>query len=138
MNIATIFDAVTAGDPGRLALIIGERAVGYGEVAAAVERCAAGLAANGVTSGTRGAVVDGGSLLSIASVFGAARIGAAAALMNPALTTPELRSLMQNAGCADVAVAGEGYAQRLRAAGAGRALTAADLLRDNVIPAAKT
>jgi acyl-CoA synthetase (AMP-forming)/AMP-acid ligase II len=138
MNIATIFDAVTAGDPGRLALIIGERAIGYGELAAAVERCAAGLAANGVTSGTRVAVVDGGSLLSIASVFGAARIGAAAALMNPALTTPELRSLMQNAGCADVAVAGEGYAQRLRAAGAGRVLTAADLLRDNVIPAAKT
>jgi acyl-CoA synthetase (AMP-forming)/AMP-acid ligase II len=138
MNIGTIIDAAAAADPDRVALIIGTRAVGYGQLAAAVERCAAGLAANGVTAGTRIAVVDGGSLLSIASVLGAARIGAAAALMNPALTPPELRSLIHNAGCADVGVAGEAYADRLRAAGASKALTAADLLSDNPIPAAKT
>jgi acyl-CoA synthetase (AMP-forming)/AMP-acid ligase II len=138
MNIGTIIDAAATGDPGRVALIIDEHAIGYGRLAAAVERCAAGLAAKGVAPGTRVAVVDGGSLLSIASVLGAARIGAAAALMNPALTTTELRGLIQNAGCADVAVAGEAYADRLRAAGAGRALTAADLLSNSQIPAAKT
>jgi acyl-CoA synthetase (AMP-forming)/AMP-acid ligase II len=138
MNIGMIIDAAATGDPDRVALIIGKRVIGYGQLAAAVERCAAGLAANGVAPGTRVAVVDGGSLLSIASVLGAARIGAAAALMNPALTTSELRGLMQNAGCADVGVAGEAHADRLREAGASKTLTAADLLSDSPIPAAKT
>jgi acyl-CoA synthetase (AMP-forming)/AMP-acid ligase II len=138
MNIGMIIDAAATGDPDRVALIIGKRVIGYGQLAAAVERCAAGLAANGVAPGTRVAVVDGGSLLSIASVLGAARIGAAAALMNPALTTSELRGLMQNAGCADVGVAGEAHADRLREAGASKTLTAAHLLSDSPIPAAKT
>ncbi len=138
MNIGMISDAAATGDPDRVALIIGKRLIGYGQLAAAVERCAAGLAANGVAPGTRVAVVDGGSLLSIASVLGAARIGAAAALMNPALTTSELRGLMQNAGCADVGVAGEAHADRLREAGASKTFTAADLLSDSPIPAAKT
>jgi acyl-CoA synthetase (AMP-forming)/AMP-acid ligase II len=138
MNIGTITDAAAIGDPDRVALIIGKDTIGYGQLAAAVERCAAGLAAHGVAPGTRVAVVDGGSLLSIASVLGAARIGAAAALMNPALTTSELRDLMQSAGCADVGVAGEAHADRLREAGASKTLTAADLLSDSPIPAAKT
>jgi len=126
MNIGMISDAAATGDPDRVALIIGKRLIGYGQLAATVERCAAGLAANGVAPGTRVAVVDGGSLLSIASVLGAARIGAAAALMNPALTTSELRDLMQSAGCADVGVAGEAHADRLREAGASKTLTAAE------------
>ena len=138
MNIGTITDAAAIGDHDRVALIIGEDTIGYGQLAATVERCAAGLAANGMASGSRVAVVDGGSLLSIASVLAAARIGAAAALMNPALTTSELRALMRNAGCADVAVAGDTHATRLHEAGASRVLTAADLLRDGPIPAAKT
>jgi acyl-CoA synthetase (AMP-forming)/AMP-acid ligase II len=128
MNIGTIIDTVATGDPDRVALIIGNRTIGYGPLATAVERCAAGLAANGVVAGSRVAVVDGGSLLSIASVLGAARIGAAAALMNPALTSAELRDLLRNAGCVGVGVAGEPYAGRLRAAGATKALTPADLL----------
>jgi acyl-CoA synthetase (AMP-forming)/AMP-acid ligase II len=128
MNIGTIIDTAAAGDPDRVALIIGNRRIGYGQLATAVERCAAGLAANGVVAGSRVAVVDGGSLLSIASVLGAARIGAAAALMNPALTSQELRDMLRNAGCVGVGIAGEPYAGRLRAAGATRTLTPADLL----------
>src|ERR1700729_2788673 len=127
MNIGTITDAAAIGDPDRVALNIDNDTIGYGQLAATVERCSASLAANGVASGSRVAVVDGGSLLSIASVLAAARIGAAAALMNPALTTSELRALMQNAGCADVAVAGDAHATRLQEAGASRVLTAADL-----------
>jgi fatty-acyl-CoA synthase len=130
MNIGTIIDAAASGDPNRVALIIGKRTIGYGQLAAAVEQCAAGLAANGVVAGARVAVVDGGSLLSVASVLGAARIGAAAALMNPALTQAELRDLLRNAGCAAVGVAGEPYAGRLRAAGATKTVTPADVLRD--------
>ncbi len=106
MNIGTIIDAAATGDPDRVALIIEGRAIDYGKLAAAVERCAAGLVAHGVVAGSRVAVVDGGSLLSIASVLAAARIGAAAALMNPALTPPELRDLLQSARCAEVGVAG--------------------------------
>jgi fatty-acyl-CoA synthase len=83
-----------------------------------------------VVAGARVAVVDGGSLLSVASVLGAARIGAAAALMNPALTQAELRDLLRNAGCAAFGVAGEAYAGRLRAAGATKTVTPADVLRD--------
>jgi acyl-CoA synthetase (AMP-forming)/AMP-acid ligase II len=138
MNIGTIADAAAIGDPDRVALIIGKDTIRYGQLATAVQRCAAGLTANGVAAGNRVALVDGGSLLSIASVLAAARIGAAAALMSPALTTPELRALMQNAGCADVAVAGDAHAARVHEAGASRVLTAADLLSDNPIPAAKT
>jgi acyl-CoA synthetase (AMP-forming)/AMP-acid ligase II len=130
MNTGTLIDSVAAGDPGRTALIIDGVAIGYGQLASAVERCAAGLAANRVTAGSRVAVVDGGSVLSIATVLGAARIGAAAALMNPALTSPELQGLLQNAGCAQVGVAGEAFAGRLRAAGVATALTPADLLSD--------
>ena len=41
MNIGTIIDAAAAGDPDRAALIVDGRTVSYGELAAAVERCAA-------------------------------------------------------------------------------------------------
>jgi acyl-CoA synthetase (AMP-forming)/AMP-acid ligase II len=128
MNIATFIDAAAAGDPARAAVVIDGQTITYGDLAVAVEQCAAGLAANGL-AGSRVAVVDTASLLSIATLLGAARIGAAAALMNPALTPGELRDLLKSADCADVGVAGESYAGRLLDAGA-QALTAADLLVD--------
>jgi acyl-CoA synthetase (AMP-forming)/AMP-acid ligase II len=134
MNIGTVADAAAIDDPDRVALIIGDQTIGYGRLAATVQHCAAGLAAHGVAAGDRVAIVDGGSVLSIASVLAAARIGAAAALINPALTTPELRALIRNAGCADVAVAGDAHADRLHDAGANRVLTAADLLNDSPNP----
>src|ERR1700753_314167 len=137
MNIGTVADAPAIDDPDRVALIIGKEAIGYGRLAATIQHCAGRLAANGVVAGNRFALVDGGRLLSIASVLAAPRIGAAPALMNPALTTPELRALMRNAGCVDVAVAGDAHAARLHEAGAERVLTAADLLGDNPIPIAK-
>jgi long-chain acyl-CoA synthetase len=127
MNTGTILDAAAASDPTRPALIIDGRSINYGELAATVRLCATGLAASGIVAGDRVAVVDGGSLLSIATLLGAARIGAAAALMNPALTPPELRGLLKNAGCAKIGVAGEAYADRLREAGATVVFTEADL-----------
>jgi long-chain acyl-CoA synthetase len=130
MNTGTIHEAAATGDPTRAALIIDGRTISYGELAATVRRCATALAARGVVPGQRVAVVDNGSLLSIATVLGAARLGAAAALMNPALTPPELEGLLKNAGCADVAVAGEQYVGRVRDAGASTVLTLADLTDD--------
>ena len=129
MNIGTIIDAAAVGDPDRAALIIDERVISYGELAVAVEQCAARLADSGLAD-ERVAVVDAGSLLSIATMLGAARIGAAAALMNPALTPPELQGLAKNAECATVGVAGEAYVDRLLEAGLSKAFTVADLLND--------
>ena len=129
MNIGTIIDAAAVGDPDRAALIIDERVISYGELAVAVEQCAARLADSGLAD-ERVAVVDAGSLLSIATMLSAARIGAAAALMNPALTPPELQGLAKNAECATVGVAGEAYVDRLLEAGLSKAFTVADLLND--------
>src|SRR5262245_143297 len=129
MNIGTIIDAAAVRDPGRAALIIDGRIVSYGELAVAVEQCGTRLADRGL-AGKRVAVVDVGSLLSIATMLGAARIGAAAALMNPALTPPELHGLIKEAGCATVGVAGESYVDRLVDAGLTKVFTAADVLSD--------
>ena len=131
MNTGTILDAAATGDPARAALIIDGRTITYSELAATVRRCAAGLAACGVVAGQRVGVVDNGSLLSIAALLGATRIRAAAALMNPALTPPELQGLLKTAGCADVAVAGAPYVDRLRDAGAPTVLTASDLIGED-------
>jgi acyl-CoA synthetase (AMP-forming)/AMP-acid ligase II len=126
MNIGTIIDAAAAGDPARAALIINRRTFSYSELAAAVERCAARLAGGGL-AGRRIAVADVGSVLSIAAMLGAARIGAAAALMNPALTPQELKGIAENAGCASTGIAGDRYVDRLRDAGMSETLTATDL-----------
>ena len=126
MNTGTVLDATAAGDPARIAIIVDDRPIGYGELMTSVRQCAAGLLAHGVTAGRRVAVVDTGGALSIATMLAAARIGAAAALMNPALTPQELRGLVGNAGCADVAVAGEAYVDRVRDAGVRTVLTATD------------
>ena len=53
MNIGTIIDAAATGDPARAALIIDGRTICYGELAAAVERCAAGLTASGLAGRAR-------------------------------------------------------------------------------------
>src|SRR6478672_3728929 len=129
MNIASIIDTAAAEDPTRTALIIDDHVVSYGELAAAVERCAARLVDNGL-AGERIAVVDVASPASIATMLAAARIGAAAALMNPALTPPELQGLVKNAGCAPVGVAGADYVARLADAGLSAVWKAADLIDD--------
>ncbi|OBJ56169.1 class I adenylate-forming enzyme family protein [Mycobacterium sp. 1423905.2] len=134
MNIGTLIDAAASGDPARTALIIDGREISYGELSEAVHRCAAELANKGVGEGDRVAVIDAGSLLSIATVLGAARIGAAAALLNPALTAPELRGLRANARCCGVAVAGDAYLDRVAASGAPTVLAEADLLDNGEAP----
>ena len=128
MNTGTMLEAAATGDPARIALIIDGRSISYGELARMVRRCAEGLTAHGVVAGQRVAVVDVGSLLSIATVLGSARIGAAAALMNPALTPPEIQGLLKNSGCAEVAVAGGPFVHRVREAGAATVLTETDFV----------
>ncbi len=129
MNLGTIIDAAAVADPQRTALIIDGEAISYRTLDEAVHRCAAALTAAGVTPGDRVAVVDTASLLSIASLLGTARIGATAALMNPALRSAEVRALLDNAGCCPVAVAGEAFVDRLP--GSTTALTATHLVADD-------
>jgi long-chain acyl-CoA synthetase len=135
MNIGTLVDAPAAGDPDRAALIIDGCVISYGELATAVERCAARLS-DSEPAGARIAVVDVGNLASIATMFGAARIGAAAALMNPALTPPELQALVKTAGCHPVGVAGSEYVDRLLDADLPAVWTATDLIDDDGAPPA--
>ena len=94
LNISHALDAVVAADPSRTALVVGDDEFTYADVAAAVSNCAAVLADRGVGPGDRVAVVDVGGLASTVVILGAARIGAAAALMNVQLKPAELQELV--------------------------------------------
>jgi len=113
VNVASVLDPVVAADPTRVALFVGDRPITYAELADAVASCAAGLASHGVGRGDRIAVVEVGSLLSAAVILGAARLGAAAALMNAQLKAAELQELVETSNCARVGVAGAPYAEAL-------------------------
>lgn len=93
----------------RTALIVDEQTWTYAELAAAARSMAAALHAAGVRRGDRVPFVDTGGRLAFATVFGAARIGAVAAAMNPRLTPDELRTLSELAAAGKVAVAGDPY-----------------------------
>ncbi len=128
MNIASLIDAPSTQDPSRTALILKDGNVTYGELAAAARSVARGLRDAGVQPGDRVPVVEVGSLLSIATMLGAARIGAAAALMNPALRPQEIAALIETAGCVKLAVTGPGFAAMVSPAVDGRVLGGAELL----------
>jgi acyl-CoA synthetase (AMP-forming)/AMP-acid ligase II len=115
-------------DPDRAALIIADGVVAYGQLRVAVQQCAANLAAKGVGRGSVVAVIDDASLLSVASSLGLARIGAAAALINPRLRPGEVAALARVARCLDVAVAGKAYVRSTAEALGGQVLGEADLL----------
>jgi acyl-CoA synthetase (AMP-forming)/AMP-acid ligase II len=128
LNISHALDAVVAADPSRTALIIGDDEFTYADVAAAVSNCAGVLEDRGVGPGDRVAVVDVGGLASTVVILGAARIGAAAALMNVQLKPIELHELVRVAGCSAVAVAGDPYRDALEHAVDGVVLGSADLV----------
>ncbi len=100
--------------PDRVALVVGGVSSTYRELDAAVRSCAAALRSAGVEPGWRLPLVDDTSLLSVATLIGASRIGAAAALMNPRLTSDELGVLMEVAMTGPVGVAGDAYSALLR------------------------
>jgi len=128
VNIGQFIDAAATGAHTRLALAVGDRECDYGELHRLVLRVAATLRAHGVKRGDRVAVVDVGSVLSVAAILGAARIGAAAALMNVQLKPSELSELVRTAGCAQVGIAGNAYAAALSQALPGPVIRESDLL----------
>ena len=76
-----------------------------------------GPARGGVAPGWRIPLVDDTSVLSTATLIGVTHVGAAAALMNPRLTSGELAVLMEAAETAPISVAGAGSADVLRGVG---------------------
>ncbi len=116
-----------AADPDRAALIIAEEIVTYQDLESAADHCAAGLQAAGAGPGTRVALAGGPDLVSMATLLGCPRIGAAAALMNPRLTSDELATLISVAGADALGVAGPTGARALAGA-LGRPVLGEDLL----------
>ena len=115
--IGRILDEVVAVDPDRTALIIAGEPTSYGQLASATGQAAKGLRAAGVRPGWRVPLVDDASVLAVASLIGATRIGAAMALMNPRLTAAELAVLQEAAGTASIGVVGPAYADAAAASG---------------------
>jgi len=128
VNISHALDAAASGDPTRVALVVGNGEITYADLEAAVSTCATVLAEHGVKPGDRIAVVEVGGLLSTAVILAAARVGAAAALMNVQLNPSELHELVRTAGCCAVGVAGDAYRDALAQAVTGVVLGAAELL----------
>ncbi len=127
-SLGNLIGRASATDPDRAALVIGGVTTTYGELDASVRTCAAALAAAGVQAGWRIPLVDDTSVLAVSALIGAARIGAATALMNPRLTADELSTLVSVAGTGSLGVAGERYGALLAGCGAAPVLGAAELL----------
>ena len=112
-HLGLLADEWAAAWPERVALIAEGRHWTYAELATAGHSMAGALHAAGVRRGERVPLVDVGGPLAFATVLGAARLGAAAAPMNPRLTPDELRTLADVAGATKVAVAGDSYRRNL-------------------------
>jgi acyl-CoA synthetase (AMP-forming)/AMP-acid ligase II len=134
-GVVDVVEAVATADPERTALIIAGEATTYAELRRAVGHCQAGLQHAGVGAGMRIPLVDDCSVTAVATVVGAARLGAAGALMNPRLTAAELGSLLEVSMAAAIGVAVERYAGTLRAAGCATVLGPAELLAGVADPA---
>jgi acyl-CoA synthetase (AMP-forming)/AMP-acid ligase II len=113
MNVGHATDAPLEAVPDRVALVVDREEVTYRQLEVRIRQVAAALVAAGVKAGDRVALVNLGSVLSVATIFGAARVGASAAQMNAYLTPGELGQLAELVG-ARVGVAGARYADRLR------------------------
>jgi long-chain acyl-CoA synthetase len=118
MNVGHTTDVAFQQVPDRVALVVDGDEYTYRELEELIRRSSATLAAAGVGPGDRVALVNLGSALSVATIFGAARLGAATAQMNAYLTAGELEQLADLVG-ARVGVAGPPFVDNLRAAVAG-------------------
>jgi len=129
MNLAELIREPVECVPDRVALVIGAEQVTYGEIGRDVERCAAHLHARGVGPGDSVALLDDCSPLLLATILGAARIGAAAVPIHVELQVEELRSVMEIAGCGAVGIAGARHAGKLAAALGAPVLGVAEILQ---------
>ncbi len=122
VNVGHATDAPLTAVPDRVALVVDGESVTYRQLEHRIRQVEHALTAAGVGPGDRVALVNLGSVLSVATIFGTARIGAASAQMNAYLTPGELGQLAGLTGTR-VGVAGERYATGLRSAVSGPVLT---------------
>jgi acyl-CoA synthetase (AMP-forming)/AMP-acid ligase II len=115
MNVGYAIDPPLQSVPDRVALFVDGEETTYRRLETLIRHSAAALEAAGVGPGDRVAVVNLSSALSVATIFAAARLGAASAQMNAYLTAGELGQLARLVG-ARVGVAGARFADRLASA----------------------
>jgi len=126
-GLPELLAAPAASDPQRVALVIGDEHIGYGRLEAAAGSVAAGLRRIGAEPG-RAVLCDDASLLSIATVIGAPRVGVVPAMVNPRLTAKEIGELARTARTGPIAVSGTEAAQRVAAATGAHVLGGTELL----------
>jgi acyl-CoA synthetase (AMP-forming)/AMP-acid ligase II len=129
VNIGHATDTSLESVPDRAAIVVDNTPITYRELETLIGKVASALAASGVGPGDRVALVDLGSPLSVATIYAAARLGAASAQMNAYLTPGELRQLADLVG-ARVGVAGSRYAANLGSALDGPVLGEDEILAD--------
>jgi long-chain acyl-CoA synthetase len=115
--------------PERTALVIEDEPVSFGDLGGYIAHAAAELSRRGVKPGDSVALLDDCSTLLVATLLGAAHIGAAAVPIHVELQVEELREVIRIAGCCAVGVAGERHAARLAQALGPTVLGREELLR---------
>ena len=98
LDLRTVADDLLIRDPDRPALVESDSHWTYGEYAAAIRSTAARLRAIGVGVGDKVYVIAGPGRLALTAAFGALRLGATPALINPRLTAHEVAALVDLAG----------------------------------------
>jgi long-chain acyl-CoA synthetase len=98
VTLAADLAASAARHPDRDAVVAGGTRLTYAEFAAAVERCAGGLAAAGVQRGDRVAVVMPNSAEAAVAIYGAVRAGAAFVPLPPGAKPDRLQRLIEHCG----------------------------------------
>jgi acyl-CoA synthetase (AMP-forming)/AMP-acid ligase II len=115
MNIGHATDSALESVPDRVALVVDGSSYTYRQLEQLIRQARSALSAAGVGPGDRVALVNLSSALSIATIFGAARLGAATAQMNAYLTPGELALLAELVGTR-VGVAGAPFMDGLQRA----------------------
>ena len=91
-----LLEAAAVRDPDALALVEGDDRLSYRDLAAQVERVAAGMAARGVAPGDRVALLLGNRPEFVVTLFAAARLGAIAVPLSIREQAPGLRYMLEN------------------------------------------
>ena len=95
-NVASWIAAHATAGPDRCAIADADRRLGYAELHARIQRCAAVLSAAGIARGDRVALVLGNRTAYLEVVFAAAQLGAIAVPVNARLTAHEIRHVFDD------------------------------------------
>ena len=129
INLCSLADAAAVDAPSRLAFIFPGSRCTYGELDDAIGRVTACLLESGVRPGDRIPIIDVASTTSVAGIIAAARIGAAGALINPALRAREMEALLTTGGCRRFGLVGETFADTARTVLGEGLVTTSDIVR---------